>query len=141
MALPLTRLLSPAFWRALSKSAPALFRARKQYVRGEVKAALESFEEFLASTPDLPPDYRAFHAALLVLNHRSADAARLYEDLLAYSTDHRQRVRYAAAVARFYLTLINKEPDPPERWREAKALQPRKGNDWKYYGLPETPIT
>jgi tetratricopeptide (TPR) repeat protein len=106
-----------------------------------MEAALDSFEEFLAFTPDLPPDYQAFHASLLVLNHRSDDAVSLYRDLLAYSTDRRQRVRYAAAVARFYLALVDKEPEALERWREAKALQPRKGNDWKYYGLPETPIT
>ena len=128
------------FWRAFSKSAPALFRAREEYVRGDMKAALTSFEEFLASTPDLPPDYQAFHAALLVLNHRSADAAQLYRELIAHSNDRRQRVRYAAAVARFYLALIDEEPDALERWREAKALQPSKGKTWKYYGLPDTPV-
>src|SRR4249919_1542962 len=98
MTVHLMRLLSPAFWRAFSKSTPALLRARKEYVQGDVKAALKSFEEFLTSTPDLPPDYQAFHAALLVLNHRSADAARLYKELLVRSNDRRQRVRYAAAV-------------------------------------------
>jgi hypothetical protein len=28
-----------------------------------------------------------------------------------------------------------------KRWREAKALQPSKGIAWRYYGLPDTPVT
>ena len=141
MTVHLMRLLSPAFWRAFSKSTSALFRARKEYVQGDVKAALESFRAFQASTPNLPPDYQAFHAALLVLNHRSADAAGLYKELLVHSDDRRQRVRYAAAVARYYLALIEEGPDALERWQEARALQPSKGKAWKYYGLPDTPVT
>jgi tetratricopeptide (TPR) repeat protein len=141
MAVHPIRLLSPSFLRAVSKSAPALIRARKEYVEGDAKSALASFEEFLAATPDLPPDYQAFHAALLVLNHRSADAARLYKELLVHSNHRRQRVRYAAAVAGYYLALIEEKPDALERWHEARALQPTKGEAWKYYGLPDVPLT
>lgn len=137
MGLPLSSLLRPSFWRRFSKSAPALFRAREQYRRGDVKGALQSYEEFATWTPDLPPDYEAFHAALLVLNHRSDEARKVYAQLLAHSTDRKQRVRYAAAVARFYLAAMTDDHNVSELWREAKALQPAKGKTWKYYGLPE----
>ena len=105
--------------------------------RGHVKGALQSYEEFATWTPDLPPDYEAFHAALLVLNHRSDEARKVYAQLLAHSTDRKQRVRYAAAVARFYLAAMTDDRNVSKLWHEAKALQPAKGRSWKYYGLPE----
>ena len=141
MTIRLSRLFSPASWRGVSKSYSALRRARKQYVRGENEAALRSLEECLGRMSVVPFEYTAFHAGLLVLNHRYAEAARLYRHVLtATEGDSRQRSRYAAAVSRYYLSLIDEGSDALDRWREAKAQQPRRGVGWKYLGLPSTPV-
>ena len=36
--------------------------------------------------------------------------------------------------------MMDDEPNVSELWWEAKALQPRRGSAWKYYGLPDAPL-
>jgi len=139
----LTRLLSPSTWKVVSRSAPALLDALKQYRRGQDEAALRSFEECLRWMPKVPADYLAFHANLLILNRRSPDAAKVLREVLTSTSDDRdQRSRYAAAYAEYYLALIERadEATSLSRWQEARDLRPAKGFASKYLTLPDPPV-
>jgi tetratricopeptide (TPR) repeat protein len=143
MVKRLARLLSPSTWKALSRSAPALLGALKQYSHGQDEAALRSFEECLRWMPRVPADYLAFHANLLVLNRRSPDAAHVFKQVLTSTSDDcGLRSRYAAAYARYYLALIERTDEALalNRWQEARDLQPAKGFASKYLRLPDPPV-
>ena len=143
MVKRLARTLSPSTWKAVSRSAPALLGALKQYRRGQDEAALQSFEECLRWMPRVPPDYLAFHANLLILNRRSPDAAKVLRQVLTSTSDDLGlRARYPAAYARYYLALIERADEALalNRWQEARDLRPAKGFASKYLPLPDPPV-
>lgn len=143
MVTRLARLLSPSTWKAVSRSAPALLGALKQYRRGQDEAALGSFEECLRWMPRAPADYLAFYANLLILNRRSPEAAQVFRQVVTSTSDDRAlRSRYAAAYARYYLALIERTDEALafNYWQVAKDLQPAKGFASKYLRLPDPPV-
>lgn len=143
MVKRLARLIRPSTWKAIKRGAPALLGALKQYRRGEDKAALLCFEKFLGWMLEMPAEYLAFHANLLILNRRSSDAAQVFRQVLtSTSDDGGLSSRYAAAYARYYLALIERADEALalNRWQEARDLQPAKGFASKYLRLPDPPV-
>lgn len=143
MAIRLLRILSPRFWRAAFKSSPALLKALKAYRERDDKVALASFEEALRWMPDASADHMAFYATLLILNHRSADAARIFEQIIAGQFRPLRSSRgsqYPTLYSRYYLALINRSQDVERCWRRAKELQPESGFGARYLGLPDIAV-
>jgi hypothetical protein len=137
------RIFQATQWRALFEGTPPFLKSLKHWRDGDNAAALASFEEFLGRDPNPAAEYMAFYGSLLVLNHRSEDAAVVYNDVLRGKyrpLRWPRRSQYAQAYSHYFLSLIHRRQDAVALWLEAKRLQPTKGFGSRYLPLANSPM-
>lgn len=139
----LSRLLRRTTWQAIFKGTPAWARALEAWRNRDDAAALAHFEEFLKWDLEPAAEYMAFYGTLLVLNHRSEEAAAVYDNVLKGKYKPLRfpsRSRYAQAYAHYHLGLIHRRQDAVALWLQAKRQQPPKGFGSKYLPLANSPL-